>query len=247
MPHVPSSPTPRLPTRAHCSGQPSKRKPRERGGNVISKNKITPKIKLGSNAQLPGQRHRGCCTGNTWSAPRWQRTPRHAAVGGLEGMGWLHTPERDHCPLLPSATRGTQTTFSMSQEKAGAGNTCFRQTDPHNVGGLGAHPLLTHRAEPWEALQGSRSLASAPRRDCPSFSVQGDAPWGRPPLQSWGSRCQHQHPWVSAPASALPPASLRRGTRRKGGRELAVHTWPNGSLGPERTTRFLLNSFSGCF
>lgn len=35
--------------------------------------------------------------------------------------------------------------------------------------------------------------------------------------------------------------------RRKGSEEPAVYMWPNGSLGLERTTHFLLNSFSRRF
>lgn len=83
-------------------------------------------------------------------------------------------------------------TFSVSQEKAGAGNICFLQTNLCDVGGLGGHPLLTHWAEPWEAQQGSQSLTSAtgaapgttvmlPRGawSCPSFSIQDYGPWGQ--------------------------------------------------------------------
>jgi len=61
-------------------------------------------------------------------------------------------------PTIATATRATQTTFSESQEKAEAGNTCFPQTSLRDVGGLRHHPLPTRWAEPGDALRGSQSL-----------------------------------------------------------------------------------------
>lgn len=166
--------------------------PENAGRTPSPKNKIAQNIKLRSNARLPGGRHPSCRAGNTVCAGMAEDTP-----GGLEGRGWLHAAERDHCPPSPSAARGTQTTFSVPQEKAGAGNICFLQTNPRNLGGARRPPAARPRAEPWERRRAAR-------------------PWQVPPTQHRPPLPCSQEGLGAAPASAFPTMVPSDGRCRAG-------------------------------